>query len=732
MTDNNEREVQIKEESDKNININVQINNLEDINLTDDNNKFEEKNINNDFENIISNQKSINFIENAPKYEQEINGNSLNTNNNLEEEEENNNIINNNIDDECGNENDYINFEQESINKMNNENNSNNDDEELPLITLNFISVCQCCKNSFDNSIYKPYLLKCGHFFCIKCIKDYFTDQNGIKCPSDGLIAKSLDELTFLNNLIPKEKIRNDKNQKSFAKNDIKINISKDENYILNKDNNDIENSSINTNYNENNYCSIHKGQKLSHIICDSNEIICVYCAFESFKKNPKREIKELLSQIAEFINSINEIISLNQNEVLNLHNALKKIKNNKEAEEKSINSFFEYLIDYIKEKQNELIEKINELFNNNTKKLGDKLEEVTENIEKSEKIKNLIETFCEKEEKNENNIKESYNEILSKYLIFQQKINKNKQNLILDEYKFEHIDEEQIAQSFQNLGNIILLNKKRINSNNSEKNFFKEKFNKELNKQNIKKYIFEESNENKFHDIDKSKEKNINIRSDKSSDNIKNDKMNKNRIGMKKKLNYIILDDFSLNRNNNSFLNKNKNTTNWDINNEEEKDIIYSNDNKTINGERIKNDKLKDKFDFKTKRKNTYTINRNKNRNILSTNGKSQYNYIDFPNYRSNLTNYYMISKKIGKRDREKNNITFNNYEVHQTLKNSFNNNYNYSHNYNNSNYLNKIIEFNNLVLNGYNTSTNKTQTNRNKFSLFNNKKYNHMINFN
>ena len=111
------------------------------------------------------------------------NSNNLYSNNNGEEEEENNNIINNGIEEEADN----MNFEQESINKINNE----NDDEELPLITLNFISICQCCKNSFDENIHKPYLLKCGHFFCIKCIKDYFIDKSGIKCPSDGLIAKS-------------------------------------------------------------------------------------------------------------------------------------------------------------------------------------------------------------------------------------------------------------------------------------------------------------------------------------------------------------------------------------------------------------------------------------------------------------------------------------------------------------------------------------------------------------
>jgi hypothetical protein len=250
---NIEEENNIKSESGKNININLDMNNLNQYNFTDENNKLDEKELNNDFQNIIKIQKSINFVENPPKSENEINNismnsNDLNTNNNVEEEEENNNIIHNNEDD--NNENDDMNFEQESINKFNNEN-ENNDDEELPLITLNFISVCQCCKKTFDNNIYQPYLLKCGHFFCIKCIKDYFSDQNGIKCPSDGLIAKSIDELTFLNNLIPKEK-RNDKIKKDFLKNDIKINIPKSESNMVNIDSNrdshDIDNSSINNN----------------------------------------------------------------------------------------------------------------------------------------------------------------------------------------------------------------------------------------------------------------------------------------------------------------------------------------------------------------------------------------------------------------------------------------------------------------------------------------------------
>ena len=714
---NTEEDNNMKEASNKNLNINLQINNLEEYNFTEEN-----KEINNDFQNIIKNQKSINFVDNAPKFENEINNissntNNLYTNNNQEEEEENNNIINNGLEDE----NDDMNLEQESNNKTNNE----NDDEELPLITLNFISICQCCKKSFDDKVYKPFLLKCGHFFCIKCIKEYFTDKMGIKCPSDGLIAKSLDELTLLNNLIPKKKEKNVTNKAIISKDENEMGFGENEKDILNNNDNNDNEVTLDNNYNQN-YCQIHKGQKLSHIICDSNEIICVYCAFESFKKNPKREIKELSTQLTEFSNNINEIITSNQNEVLNLHNALKKIKSNKETEEKSINTFFECLIDYIKEKQSEFIDKVNEIFNNNTKKLGDKLEEVTENIEKSEKIRNLIETFFDKEEKNENNVKENYNEILSKYLLFQQKMKINKQNLFLDEYKFEHIDEEQIAKNCNDLGDIILLNKKNINLDIIDKNSMRDKYNKELNKVNIKKIFFgENKTENNFDGLDKNKAKISKMKNDKSFDNIYNRNKNPIAIEKKNKSNYIILDDLSLNKNDNSFLNNNKHFQNLDMNIEQE--IINNNldENKTITNEKIK----RNKFDFKIKRKSTYTINRNKNRNLFYKSNKNQYNYINFPSYNKNLNNYYLWSK-IGKKDKEKNNITVNNYEVHQTLKNSFNNNFNYGHNYNNSNYINKINDFNNFMFNGYNTTTNKTQTNRNKLNLLN-KKFNKIIKF-
>ena len=109
-------------------------------------------------------------------------------------------------------------------------------------------------------------MLKCGHFFCINCIKQYFTDETGIVCPSDGLVAKSIKELKLLKNLIIDSKKLNDIRKKN---SDVFDEKDKIDNQIIN-DNNNVKT----------NYCRIHKDQKLSHIINDTNEIICVHCAF--------------------------------------------------------------------------------------------------------------------------------------------------------------------------------------------------------------------------------------------------------------------------------------------------------------------------------------------------------------------------------------------------------------------------------------------------------------------
>ena len=161
-----------------------------------------------------------------------------------------------------------------------------------------------------------------------------------------------------------------------------------------------------------------------------------------------------------------------------------------------------------------------------------------------------------------------------------------------------------------------------------------RENYNKELNRVNIKKIIFgENKTEKDFDGFDNNKGKLSKMKNDKSFDNIYNRNKNPIAIEKKNKSNYIILDDLSLNKNDNSFLNNNKHFQNLDMNIEQE--IINNNldENKTITNEKIK----RNKFDFKIKRKSTYTINRNKNRNLFYKSGKNQYNYINFPNYNSN-----------------------------------------------------------------------------------------------
>ncbi len=81
-----------------------------------------------------------------------------------------------------------------------------NPDKLSNLITLNYISVCQYCKENFNSNNNLPYLLKCGHFFCKSCILNNFTSGQGqIRCPDDGSKASSLSELKVLNNLITGE-----------------------------------------------------------------------------------------------------------------------------------------------------------------------------------------------------------------------------------------------------------------------------------------------------------------------------------------------------------------------------------------------------------------------------------------------------------------------------------------------------------------------------------------------
>ena len=355
-----------------------------------------------------------------------------------------NNNINNNIDINNVNQNESnINMKDKETNDIEFENRNENvgeegeiqepeyrDDENLPLVTLKYISICQYCKNSFDSKTHIPYLFKCGHFFCKECIEEQFTDEEGIKCPIDGLIAKSIKEFKLLNNLITDKNVPSQRNNNKAGD---KTNTNSNSNLTLNL----------------NDTCQIHKGQKLTHIIVNTKEIVCIYCAFDLVRKNPNCEVRELKEKFDEYSNIADKIINLNQNNVEIIQKLLKDIKDNKNHEEKKVNFYFEHILKYINTKKEEILSKIDSIFTENATKLSKKLENFSEQIELGESLKGLINDY------NKNN-NCSYNDIYESYLRLESLNEAEKNNKInLQEYKFIHDDETKMIKYINCFGDI-------------------------------------------------------------------------------------------------------------------------------------------------------------------------------------------------------------------------------------------------------------------------------------
>ena len=374
-----------------------------------------------------------------PNEEGELNENDLQENNQIIEKNENDlNPIQENITPENNQDETVRNQQNENNNNINinnvNENNNYEAEEEedqeqgneevendgIPLITLNYISICQCCKNQFNSSINIPYLFKCGHFFCKKCIEEQFTDEEGIKCPNDGLIAYSIKELKLLNNLITDKYVESNTQREG-----------------------------LNNGF----YCEIHKGQKLTHYIEETKELICVYCAFSRFKKNPKIEIKEIKEKCNDIYNDIENVIEDNQHNVEMIQGALKNIKKNKETEEKRVNSFFDQIMNYLKNKKLEVMNQIDSLFTENARKLSQKLEIFSGKIEQSENLKNAIDEF-------NNNSNINFLEILDIYNKLINSNEPNKLNIQLQEYRFNHDDESKMIKYINNFGDLKVVSK--------------------------------------------------------------------------------------------------------------------------------------------------------------------------------------------------------------------------------------------------------------------------------
>ena len=460
--------------------INTDINyEMNDININNENEMNQNDEDNNNFNNLNSPEPETNSKEdplNNEKYminEITTDMENENENENEQEYEENNKLNNNN-----NNSKNVIKNKNNNYQKIQNEtedNNTNQQDEkdnenesnesEVPLITLNFLSICQCCKNQFNSTKNIPYLFKCGHFFCKQCIEEQFTDDEGIKCPNDGLVGKYLSELKILNNFITDKP------------------------------------ASQRTNSNKK-FCEYHKGQTLTHYIEDTKELICVYCAFDRFKSNPGVEIKDINEKCRSMENKIDNIIDDNQHNVEIIQSSLRDIKKNKENEEKKINDVFNELIETVKIKRDELLSKIDKLFTENAKKLSNKLEIFSNKLEKSESIKNQILSF-------QNNQEEiNFSQIIDIYDSFIKELN-DLNKISLQKYKFIYNDEltikgiinkfgalELTEKNYDFLGQIPQINIKeeingsKINMNMNNKNEFENqmfiKVNKDMNNNNI------------------------------------------------------------------------------------------------------------------------------------------------------------------------------------------------------------------------------------------------------
>ena len=339
-----------------------------------------------------------------PYYHPEFNGDGE------EEEEHQVDTVRNKEEEESPHEGEIENHEENESNEEGEEGDS------IPLITLKYISICQCCKNSFNSTVYIPYLFKCGHFFCKKCIDEQFTDDEGIKCPNDGLVALSISELKLLNNLIT------DKNVDLPSTRGI--------------------------------YCDVHKGQKLTHYIEDTKELICVYCAFARFKKNPKTEIKEIKEKCNEINSDLTSVIEDNQHNVEMIQSALKDIKKNRESEEKRVNSFFEQITSYLQNKRTEVLNQIDSLFTENARKLSQKLEMFSGKIDQSEHLKSLLDDVNKTEES-------SFMEILDKHSkIMQDNSDQSKLSVQLQEYRFSHDEESKFIKYINNFGDLNIFPK--------------------------------------------------------------------------------------------------------------------------------------------------------------------------------------------------------------------------------------------------------------------------------
>ena len=434
----------------------------EDSKLKDSNTQIEqniqEENSKDKDENQKVEEKESQKEENNNIKSVEINLNKEKKKLNLENDDEKNNNIN--IDEEY------------NINNINFENS----------ISLNSIHTCQCCSKEFDPKNRIPYLLKCNHIFCKKCLESYFSDEDGIKCPIDGFMGKTLNDLKKINNIIKNKKNKNNKkNRNQNISHDLNKNSKSYKEIIRSKQKDLLNNYKINT-FDKikgyiNDYNHLQKSNSNSKYI-NSN--------LRNNNKYSKNNKKKRLNKYSSFIenNKIN-ISNLDKNRSNNMNDETFQYEEENEEAEDDENSQ-NYCSIHPKQKLSHFVEDTKELIciycafnklknnpNIQIKEMPEKCKEylndldiIIENNQKyAQIIQNSMNDIEENKEKEEKKIIEIYEQLLNilvsnrnNYLIkIEELYQENANNM---NQKLENFDEiievaENLKEDFKNISSL-------------------------------------------------------------------------------------------------------------------------------------------------------------------------------------------------------------------------------------------------------------------------------------
>ena len=565
---------------------------------------------NEDFQNNLLQsdiQEENNLINYEINNEDDKYQNDLVSSNRFENDNNFNEINNSN---EIGNSNE-INDENLEINNNLESGEENEHDEEMTLITLNAIAICQCCRSNFNKEENVPYLFKCGHFFCINCINNYFKDESGIICPLDGLIAKSINELKLLKNLIPNNKAEN------ISHNDGNSNILNEENSLMISDikKNDLSKFDKDSN---NKYCLKHDKQKLTHINCETNKLLCIYCAFELLKQKPKTEIKEIKEKAEEYKTSVSSILDSVKSNLEEMKLCLKKFKKLKKEEENKINSFYTNLIEFLKNKQNMQTENLKKLYENNMKEIQNNIECFKEIIEKG----NYCEKLLNKLNKDEYIIFDIIDNYNNFYNLFKSKNNVDKYEYAI----FKRNNEKEVINYLNNISEMELKYEFINNASFGIKDSLTDNKNGNNFIQNIKRDLtFSNNLNNNF--IDKINEYSCNVNFDKYT-------FPKNSRQIKE----INIHNDNKNNYNTTYLNETKYKTITSNNTNNGQDMPIH-DSYLFHQKKLKSNNNLKKYDYEDIFKNI--LKENQNSNGIT----SRINEVKNPLMKTNYNNNFVIS---------------------------------------------------------------------------------------